>query len=80
MSETATSPSAVQVGLPNGVDPQKVKERAEALVKHGTHPLHAVKLATDAEEQQVLIDAHKAKEAEEREKSEAKSKSKKEGK
>jgi hypothetical protein len=46
----------VTVGLPKDVDPQKVLSRKTALMRAGTEPLIAEKLAIDAEAQQALRD------------------------
>lgn len=54
MAETQTPP--VTDRKSPGVDPQKVKDRAALLVKHGTDPLLAEKLAQDTEEAQILHD------------------------
>ena len=75
MSETATP----TVGVPDGINKERVLARKTALILHGTHPLHAEKLAIDAEQQQVLIDALKAEEAKaEKKASDKKSEGKKE--
>jgi hypothetical protein len=46
----------VTVGIPKNLDPDKVLKRKEALIRAGTEPLLAEKLATDAEQQQYLRD------------------------
>jgi len=51
----ATAP-VVTVGVPGNLDPKKVLERKMALIKAGTEPLIAEKLAIDAESQQALRD------------------------
>jgi hypothetical protein len=48
----------VTVGLPKDVDPKKVLDRKIALMRAGTEPLIAEKLAIDAEAQQALRDKH----------------------
>jgi hypothetical protein len=53
----------VTVGLPKNVDHDKVLARKEALIKAGTEPLLAEKIAIDAEQQQWLRDHHKGVEA-----------------
>lgn len=57
MSETTTSAPAISVGLPAGLDPEKVRARKAALIAAGTDPLLAEKLAIDAEGQQAARDA-----------------------
>jgi hypothetical protein len=44
------------IGLPDGVDPDKVNARRAALIQAGTDPLLAGKLAIDAEAQQAIRD------------------------
>lgn len=57
MTETTTAVSTVSVGLPSGLDPEKVRDRKIALIAAGTEPLLAEKLAIDAETLQVARDA-----------------------
>jgi hypothetical protein len=56
MTETTTA-APITVGLPSGLDPEKVRARKGALIAAGTDPLLAEKLAIDAELQQAARDA-----------------------
>lgn len=57
----AAAPEKVSVGLPSGLDPEKVRARKSALIAAGTEPLLAEKLASVAEEQQLRRDAENKK-------------------
>ena len=59
---------------PAKVDPEKVKARVAEMVKYGTDPLHAEKLAYDAEAAQQVRDAQFKVRAEARTKAQAESK------
>jgi hypothetical protein len=52
----AIAAAGVTVGVPSGVDPEKVKARKILLIQNGTEPLIAEKLAIDAELHQQLHD------------------------
>lgn len=58
MAEPKTQPEAAipSPGIDTKVDPQKVKARTALLVKHGTDPLLAEKIAEDAEQAQIAHD------------------------
>jgi len=58
MPEPKTQPEAAtsSPGVDTKVDPQKVKDRAALLVKHGTDTLLAEKIAEDAEQAQLAHD------------------------
>ena len=60
MSEQTNAAPPVTVGLPSGLDPEKVRTRKGALIAAGTDPLLAEKLAIDAELQQSARDEHNA--------------------
>jgi hypothetical protein len=58
--ETTAPAPEVTVGLPSGLDPQKVLERKKALLSAGMDPVYAEKFAVDAELEQARRDARHA--------------------
>ena len=61
MAEKNTTSPGITIGLPDGVDKDKVTARATAMIALGTHPLQAEKLAIDAELAQKVRDDEYAK-------------------
>ena len=55
--KAAPPPKKYRIGVPEGVDPEKVAERAAVMIANGTNPMLAEKLAIDAEQAQVHRDA-----------------------